>query len=171
MKERGARAYYLWISAAVVALDQATKWVVDQFMGLHETRELIDGLVRLTHVRNRGAAFGVLSDADLPYQAFIFAAVSLLALFAIAVYAWRLPTASRVPRLGLALIIGGALGNLIDRVRLGYVIDFVDVYWRTHHWPAFNVADSCISIGVCLLVIDMLRAPRAEPGVAAPAGE
>ena len=171
MKERSARAYYLWISALVVALDQATKWVVDRFMGLHETQEVIDGLVRLTYVRNRGAAFGVLSDAELPYQAFLFAAVSLLALFAIAVYAWRLPTASRVPRLGLALIIGGALGNLIDRVRLGYVIDFVDVYWRTHHWPAFNVADSCISIGVCLLVIDMLRAPRAEPGVAAPAGE
>jgi signal peptidase II len=171
VRENGARAYYLWISAVVVALDQATKWVVDRFMGLHETQEVIDGLVRLTYVRNRGAAFGVLSDAELPYQAFLFAAVSLLALFAIAVYAWRLPTASRVPRLGLALIIGGALGNLIDRVRLGYVIDFVDVYWRTHHWPAFNVADSCISIGVCLLVIDMLRAPRAEPSVAAPAGE
>ena len=171
MKERGARAYYLWMSAVVVALDQATKWVVDRFMGLHEMREVIDGLVRLTYVRNRGAAFGVLSDAELPYQAFLFAAVSLLALFAIGVYAWRLPTTSRVPRLALALIIGGALGNLIDRVRLGYVIDFVDVYWRTHHWPAFNVADSCISIGVCLLVIDMLRAPRAEPNVAAPAGE
>jgi signal peptidase II len=171
VKERGARAYYLWISAAVVALDQATKWVVDRFMGLHETREVIDGLVRFTYVRNRGAAFGVLSDADLPYQHFIFAAVSLLALFAIAVYAWRLPTASRVPRLALALIIGGAVGNLIDRLRLGYVVDFVDVYWSTHHWPAFNVADSCISIGVCLLVIDMLRAPRTETNVAAPAGE
>ena len=169
--ERGARAFYLWVSALVVALDQATKWVVDRFMGLHETREIVDGLFRLTYVRNRGAAFGVLSDAELPYQAFLFAAVSLLALFAIAVYAWRLPTASRVPRLALSLIIGGALGNLIDRVRLGYVIDFVDVYWRTHHWPAFNVADSCISIGVCLLVIDMMRAPRAETNVAAPAGE
>jgi signal peptidase II len=76
-----------------------------------------------------------------------------------------------LPRLGLALIIGGALGNLFDRVRLGYVIDFVDVYWRTHHWPAFNVADSAISVGVTLLVLDMLRAPRAEPNVAAPAGE
>jgi signal peptidase II len=162
VKEHGGRAFYLWIGALVVALDQATKAVVDRFMGLHETREVIDGLVRLTYVRNRGAAFGVLSDAELPYQAFLFAAVSLLALFAIGVYAWRLPAHSRLPRLALALIIGGALGNLIDRVRLGYVIDFVDVYWRTHHWPAFNVADSCISIGVCLLVVDMLRAPRAE---------
>jgi signal peptidase II len=171
LKEHGARAYYLWISVVVVLLDQATKWVVDRFMGLHETQEVIDGLVRLTYVRNRGAAFGVLSDAELPYQAFLFAAVSLLALFAIAVYAWRLPTGSRIPRLALSLIIGGALGNLIDRIRLGYVIDFVDVYWRTHHWPAFNVADSCISIGVCLLVVDMLRAPRAETNVAAPAGE
>jgi signal peptidase II len=160
VKERGVRALYLWISAVIVGLDQATKALVDRWMGLHETREVIDGLVRLTYVRNRGAAFGVLSDAELPNQAFLFAAVSLLALFAIGVYAWRLPTASRLPRLGLALIIGGALGNLIDRIRLGYVIDFVDVYWRTHHWPAFNVADSCISIGVCLLILDMLRSPR-----------
>jgi signal peptidase II len=168
---KGGRVLYLCISALIVALDQATKQLVDRYMGLHETREVVDGLVRLTYVRNRGAAFGVLSDAELPYQAFLFAAVSLLALLAIAIYAWRLPTGSRVPRLGLALIIGGALGNLFDRVRLGYVIDFVDVYWRTHHWPAFNVADSAISVGVTLLVLDMLRAPRAEPNVAAPAGE
>src|SRR5262245_45809356 len=102
--ERGARASYLWISALIVALDQATKLIVDRWMGLHETIEVLDGVVRLTYVRNRGAAFGVLSDAELPNQAFLFAAVSLLALFAIGLYAWRLPTASRLPRLGLSLI-------------------------------------------------------------------
>ena len=163
MKERASRVLYLWISALVVVLDQATKALVDRLMGLHETRDVIDGLLRLTYVRNRGAAFGVLSDAELPYQPWLFAAVGLVALFAIGTYAWRLPTSSRLPRLGLAFIIGGALGNLIDRVRLGYVIDFVDVYWRTHHWPAFNVADSCISIGVTLLVLDMLHVPRPQP--------
>ena len=163
MNEGGVRARYLWISALVVLVDQATKALVDRWMGLHESRDIVTGLLRLTYVRNRGAAFGVFSDAELPYQAWLFAAVSLLALFAIGVYAWRLPTTSRVPRLALALIIGGALGNLIDRVRLGYVIDFVDVFWRTHHWPAFNVADSSITIGVSLLVLDMLRAPRPEP--------
>jgi signal peptidase II len=160
--ERVPRPLYLWITAAVVAVDQATKALVDRLMGLHESRDVVEGLLRLTYVRNRGAAFGVLSDAELPYQSWLFAGVSLLALLAIAVYAWRLPAASRLPRLGLALIIGGALGNLIDRVRLGYVIDFVDVYWRSHHWPAFNAADSAITIGVSLLILDMLRAPRPE---------
>lgn len=163
MSERAPRALYLFITAAVVALDQITKAMVDRLMGLHESRDLIAGVLRLTYVRNRGAAFGVLSDAELPYQAWVFAGVSLVALFAIGVYAWRLPASSRLPRLALALIIGGALGNLIDRVRLGYVIDFVDVFWRTHHWPAFNAADSAITIGVSLLVLDMLRAPRREP--------
>jgi signal peptidase II len=163
VSERGVRALYLWIAALVVTVDQVTKTMVDRLMELHESREVIAGLLHLTYVRNRGAAFGVLSDAELPYQAWLFAAVSVLALAAIGVYAWRLPAASRLPRLALALIIGGALGNLIDRVRLGYVIDYVDVYWGRHHWPAFNVADSCITIGVVLLVADMLRHPRSEP--------
>jgi signal peptidase II len=163
------RAALLGISAAVVALDQASKAVVDRFFELHESRPLIDGLLHLTYVRNRGAAFGILNDAALPYQSAIFAAVSLLALGAIAFYAWRLPASATAPRLGLALIMGGAVGNLVDRVRLGYVIDFVDAFWGRHHWPAFNVADSCISIGVVLLVVDMLRTPQpagASPGEA-----
>jgi signal peptidase II len=163
VSERSVRALYLWIAALVVTVDQITKALVDRLMELHESREIIAGLVRLTYVRNRGAAFGVLSDAELPYQAWIFAAVSVAALFAIGVYAWRLPAASRLPRLALALVIGGAFGNLVDRVRLGYVIDYVDVFWGRYHWPAFNVADSCITIGVALLVVDMLRHPRSQP--------
>jgi signal peptidase II len=163
VSERGARGLYLWVAGLVVALDQLAKALVDRMMELHESREVISGLVRLTYVRNRGAAFGVFSDAELPYQAWVFAAVSVLALVAIGVYAWRLPAASRLPRLALALIIGGALGNLIDRVRLGYVIDYVDVFWGRYHWPAFNVADSCITIGVALLVMDLLRQPKSQP--------
>ncbi|HEX6738567.1 MAG TPA: signal peptidase II, partial [Vicinamibacteria bacterium] len=97
------------------------------------------------------------------YQSVLFSVVSALALLAIAVYAWRLPASSRLPRLALALVIGGAVGNLIDRARLGYVIDFVDVFWGTYHWPAFNVADSAISVGVVLLVFDILRHPHGEP--------
>jgi signal peptidase II len=95
--------------------------------------------------------------------------VSLLALGAIALYALRLPSTDRLSQTALSLVMGGALGNLIDRARLGSVIDFVDVFWGPHHWPAFNVADSAISVGVVLLVLDMLRAPHAhhnaEPGV------
>jgi signal peptidase II len=156
------RSLYLWISAGIVLLDQATKLVVDRWMALHESLDVVEGFLRLTYVRNRGAAFGILSDAELPYQAALFSLLSLGALFAIAVYAWRLPVESRLPRVALALIMGGAVGNLIDRMRLGYVIDFVDAHIGPHHWPAFNVADSAISIGVTLLVLDMLRRPEPD---------
>lgn len=154
------RRLYAALAAAVVVLDQITKAIVDRTMALYESRPVIDGLLRLTHVRNRGAAFGVLSDADLPYQSVLLSLISVGALAAIAVYAWRLPVKSRLPQTALALIMGGAVGNLLDRARLGYVIDYVDVYWGRHHWPAFNVADSAISIGVALLVLDILKNPE-----------
>ncbi len=160
------RAFYLWIAGAIVALDQAAKALVDRYMELHESHTIVEGLARLTYVQNRGAAFGILSDADLPYQSILFSLISVLALGAIAVYAWKLPVTSRLPQLALALIMGGAVGNLLDRMRLGYVIDYVDVYWGRHHWPAFNVADSAISVGVALLVIDILRNPQEEPEMA-----
>ena len=165
------RAGDFLVIIAVVLLDQATKLLVDRLMCLHESRVVFDGLVHLSYVRNRGAAFGLFSDADLPFQSMLFSAVSLLALGAIAAYFFKLPDRSRLARVALALVMGGALGNLIDRARLGSVIDFVDVFWGPHHWPAFNVADSAISVGVVLLVLDMLRAPHAhhnaEPGVSA----
>jgi signal peptidase II len=158
------RAFYLMLSGVVVAVDQATKFAVDRLLALHESREILPGLVNLTYVRNRGAAFGVLSDADLPFQPALLTLVSVCALAAIAFYATRLPAGSRLPQTGLSLIMGGAVGNLLNRAFLGYVIDFVDVYWGRHHWPAFNVADSCISVGVGLLILDVLLAEKpAEP--------
>ena len=170
MSARSGRELYVVVALAVTVLDQLVKSVVDRFMSLHESRVLIDGFLHLTYVRNRGAAFGILSDAELPYQSVLFSVVSALALLAIAVYAWRLPAASRLPRLALALVIGGAVGNLVDRARLGYVIDFVDVFWGAYHWPAFNVADSAISVGVVLLVFDILRHPHGEPASGTPLG-
>jgi signal peptidase II len=164
------RRRYLLLLLAVVGLDQATKWVVDRLMDLHESRILVDGLLSLTYVRNRGAAFGVLSDAQLPYQSILFSLVSIAALGGIAAYAWRLPAASRLPQTALALIMGGALGNLLDRARLGHVVDFVDVFWGSHHWPAFNVADSAITVGVCLLILDMVLSPEAGDTVATEVG-
>lgn len=158
-----SRGFYFWVAGAVVALDQATKALIDHLMSLHESRTLIEGLLQLTSVRNRGAAFGLFSDSSLPHQSVLFSILSLLALVAIGVYAWKLPANSRLPRIGLALIMGGALGNLLDRVRLGYVVDFVDASWGPHHWPAFNAADSAISIGVCLLVLDILLHPSDQP--------
>jgi len=158
-----ARAPYLLVSAAAVVLDQITKRLVAGSLPLHDSREIVSGLLSLTHVRNRGAAFGVGNGADLPYQAVLFAVLSVAALIAIATYALKLPAAQRWPQWALALIMGGAVGNLIDRIAYGYVIDFVDVYWRSYHWPAFNVADSCISVGVVMLIVDLLRSPAEEP--------
>lgn len=157
-----SRRLYLGLSLGVVLLDQITKILVDRTLELHASRSVVDGLLSLTYVRNRGAAFGLLADAGLPYQSALFTLVSLVALAAIGLYAWRLPPAHRLAQGALALVMGGAVGNLIDRARLGHVIDFVDVYWGVHHWPAFNVADSAISIGVALLVLDMLRAPHTD---------
>jgi signal peptidase II len=170
------RSPYLWIVGVIVALDQVTKALVDDFMTLHESRTIVEGLVRLTYVQNRGAAFGILSEAGLPYQSLMFSVVSLLALLAIALYAWRMPVQSRLPQTALALVMGGAIGNLLDRARLGYVIDYMDVYWGAHHWPAFNVADSAITVGVALLVLDILRNPQMDESpkaeiAASPAGQ
>jgi signal peptidase II len=160
---------HLALLGAVVLLDQVTKAIVE----LHDYRPIIDGLLSLSHVHNRGAAFGVLSDARLPHQPVLLAALSLAALAAIAYYFVRLPASARLPRIALALVLGGAVGNLIDRVRLGHVVDFVHVYWRQHAWPDFNVADSAITIGVVLLILDILRQPRTEkseaPGIDAAA--
>ncbi len=152
------------ILATVVVLDQVSKAVLQKSLELHEYRPVIEGLFSISHVRNRGAAFGILSDAGLPYQSEILSLVSLGALFAIGTYAWNLPAEARLPRLGLACVLGGAVGNLIDRVRFGYVVDFIHVYWNQHVWPDFNLADSAITTGVVLLVLDMLRpARRPEP--------
>jgi signal peptidase II len=159
---------YLLVMAAVVLLDQGVKAIVVRTLALHEYVPLVDGLLSLSHVRNRGAAFGLLAEWNVPYQAALLSALSVLALLAIALYFVRLPAAARLPRLALALVLGGAVGNLIDRVRLGYVVDFVHAYWRQHQWPDFNVADSAITVGVTLLVLDILRSPSEAPADAKP---
>jgi len=156
------RLPYLGIMAALVGVDQLTKWLVVRALELHDYRPMVEGFLSLSHVRNYGAAFGILADADLPYQAALFSSLSFAALLAIALYAYRLPAAARLPQVALSLILGGAVGNLIDRVRLGYVVDFVHVYWKHHVWPDFNAADSAITVGVSLLILDILRSPQAE---------
>jgi signal peptidase II len=154
---------YLLLMAGIILLDQGTKALVSRLMSLHQYVPIVDGLLSLSHVRNRGAAFGLLADWDVPYQSVVLAVLSCLALGAIAFYFLRLPATARLPRLALALVLGGAAGNLIDRARLGYVVDFVHVFWRRYQWPDFNAADSAITIGVALLVLDILRSPDTSP--------
>ncbi len=150
----------------IVLFDQATKWLVIQRLPLYEDVPLISGLLSLQHVRNSGAVFGFLSGTDIPFKPYLFALMSGLALAALTYYARTVPPEEKLPRFALSLVIGGAIGNLIDRVRFGYVVDFVKMYWDTHVWPNYNVADSAISIGLVLLIIDSFRPRDREPQTA-----
>jgi len=156
-----------WILVAgVVVADQWTKALVRQFIPLHGSLVVIPDALDLTHVRNTGAAFGFLNTIDFPFKPVVIAVVATGALLGIALYASQLPRSDRLARAGLGLILGGAVGNLIDRARLGYVLDFVDAYWRDYHFWAFNVADSAITVGASLLILDMLRARHHVPETA-----
>jgi signal peptidase II len=150
----------VWIAVAIVALDQATKAMVKSQLPLHESVAVIPGFFDLTHVRNTGAAFGMLNNINFAYKPAVMVIVALVALGAVASYALTLPTTQRIARYGLALILGGAIGNLIDRATMGYVVDFVDVSWRGVHFWAFNVADSAITVGVALMLLDVLGVGR-----------
>ena len=140
----------------IVALDQATKAKVRAAVPVHDSVTVIPGFLDITHALNSGAAFGILNGADFPFKTVIIAVIATAALIGVGVYAASLSHHQLIARIGLALIIGGAAGNLIDRVLTGSVVDFVDVYWRTYHFWAFNVADAAISVGVTMLILDML---------------
>ena len=142
---------------AVLGLDQATKLYVHTTFALHESRPVIAHLFSFTYVRNSGAAFGLLARQSQEFLRFFFPAVTLLALVGLFIYFVRVPAQYVLRLWGLCLIMGGALGNGLDRLWLGQVIDFIDVYWYAYHWPAFNVADSSICIGVGLLLLDTFR--------------
>src|SRR5438552_5205578 len=144
------------LPVVIVALDQLTKFVVNRTLPLHSSVTIIPGLVDFTHVRNTGAAFGILNAVEFPFKTVIIAVVATAALIGVGMYAASLAHHQLVARVGLALIIGGAAGNLVDRVAAGSVVDFVDVYWRTYHFWAFNVADSAITVGVAIMIVDML---------------
>jgi signal peptidase II len=157
---RRGRAFDLGIAATVVVLDQATKALVKTRLPLHESVTVIPGFFDLTHVRNTGAAFGMFNSVEFAYKPAIMVLVALAALGAVAAYALTLPPGQRAARYGLVLILGGAIGNLIDRATMGYVLDFVDVYWRGFHFWAFNVADSAITVGVTLMLVDAIGVGR-----------
>ena len=146
----------------VVAFDQLTKEIVRRTIDLYDRRPVIDGLLDITHVQNTGAAFGLLNAADFPYKPLVMIAIAAIALVAIAAYATQLGFHERLARVGLALILGGAFGNLIDRAIFGHVVDFVDVYWGAAHFWAFNVADAAITIGATLVLLDMIGLGRSH---------
>lgn len=157
------------LSLAIVVLDQWTKRLVEARLPLYDDRPVIEGLLSLQHVRNTGAVFGILQNADIPAKPVVFAALAFLALVGLVYYARTIPRAEVLSRLALALVIGGAIGNLIDRVRYGYVVDFVKMYWGSWVWPNYNVADAAISTGLVLLIADSFRHRERAGEPAAPA--
>ena len=156
------RIHYLIISAAVILLDLWTKALVLRRIDLHEAIPVIPGFFQLVHVRNTGAAFGIGANAASKLVPLLLNLGAIAVFGVVVVYAMRSAVTDRLLQTGLHLILGGAIGNLLDRFRFGYVVDFLDVYVGNHHWPAFNVADSAICIGIALLFLDMRKKPESE---------
>jgi signal peptidase II len=146
----------VWLPMVIVGVDQATKAMVKAALPFQDSVTIIPGFMNFTHVLNSGAAFGILNGVDFPFKTVLIAVIAMAALIGVGLYAASISHHQLVARIGLALIIGGAAGNLIDRVLFGSVVDFVDVYWRSYHFWAFNAADSAISVGVAILILDML---------------
>ena len=149
-------------AALVLLFDQATKIHIDASMPLHDSFSIIPGFFSITHVRNPGAAFGFLAGASPLFRNIFFVSVTVAAILLILHYVRTSKAEERFLTLSLSLILSGAVGNLIDRIRLGEVIDFLDVYIGSHHWPAFNVADSAISVGAVILFVEMIRRGKAK---------
>ena len=150
------RRLEIWVPIVIVALDQLTKAIVRSMLPLHASVTVVPGFMDFTHVRNTGAAFGLLNAADFRFKTALIGVIAVAALVGVGIYAASLARHEIMARVGLALIIGGAAGNLIDRVVIGSVVVFVDVYWRSHHFWAFNVADSAITVGAAVMILDML---------------
>lgn len=156
------RKYHVLIAALVVLLDRLTKWVVSQRITLHDSIDVIPGVFRLTHVQNQGAAFGLFSDSPSEWKVAMLILFSVAALAVVSALLWKNGNAMNATAIALSLVFGGALGNLWDRVSSGRVIDFLDFYLGSHHWPAFNIADSAIVVGALLLLSEIFWAPQEE---------
>lgn len=151
---------YLFVSFAVIALDQWTKWLIEIHLPQHTAQQIIPGFLNLTHVRNTGVAFGLFASHGMNGGSWLLTLLGLAALAAVAIYFWFASPHDRLLLVSLALVVGGAIGNLIDRMSSGAVTDFIDVYVGTWHWPSFNVADSAISVGIVLMAIDSFRSRK-----------
>ena len=157
MPDQQTNSFKQWgyISLLVIILDQITKIAADAYLGYHQPVPVIP-MFNLTLMYNQGAAFSFLSDAG-GWQRWFFIIVSLTISIVLVIWLTKLKISQKLQTVSIALILGGAIGNLIDRSIYGYVIDFLDVFYKQHHWPAFNIADSAIVIGAILLIIDSFK--------------
>jgi signal peptidase II len=154
------RLLYLGLSFILFGMDRATKALVVRHLPLYESVPVVEGFFHLTHVANTGALFGLMAGLASPLRGFVFIAIPVVAIALIVVFQLRSRQGDLFTQSGLALILGGALGNLYDRIRFGHVIDFLDFSLAGYHWPAFNIADSCICLGVFTLMLDLYRRDR-----------
>ena len=149
-------AYLLLIVATVVIADQVTKALVVDNLPLYHNLTVIPGLFDIIHIRNPGGAFGLLAGSSPDVRKLVFLFISLMALVLVFWFYIKTPSTHRFLATGFAMIFGGAVGNLIDRIRFGKVVDFLDVYVGRYHWPAFNVADSAISVGIAIFLLHLV---------------
>ena len=156
------RKYHIIIAGLVVIIDRMTKALIAQNISLYDSVDVVPGLFRLTHVQNQGAAFGLFSDSPSEFRVAVLILFSVAALAVVSALLWKNGNAMNATAIALSLVFGGALGNLWDRVASGRVIDFMDFYVGTHHWPAFNIADSAIVVGALLLLSEIFMAPQEE---------
>ena len=152
---------WLWVSGAVLLADQCTKLLADAMLTLYQPVAVMPYLA-MRKAYNSGAAFSFLAD-ESGWQRWFFIVLALIVITVLVVWLRRLPVAEVRARLALALILGGAAGNVIDRLVYGYVIDFIDVYYESWHWPAFNIADAAISVGAFLLLLDAFQGGKENP--------
>jgi signal peptidase II len=155
MLQRTHPAAWLWLSLGVIALDQATKFLATRFLELYERVEVLP-VLDFTLLHNTGAAFSLLAGAS-GWQRWFFIGLALTVSVVLMVWIWRSPRGEKLLPLSLSLILGGALGNVIDRIVHGYVVDFIHAHWGAAYFPAFNIADSAITIGAGLLILDAFR--------------
>jgi signal peptidase II len=159
------RKYHIIIAALIVLCDRMTKWLVAQKITLHDSVDVIPGLFRLTHVQNEGAAFGLFAESPSEWKVAMLILFSIAALAVVSALLWKNGNALNATAIALSLVFGGALGNLWDRLVNKHVIDFLDFYVGSHHWPAFNIADSAIVVGALLLLSEIFLAPQEEKAV------
>jgi len=156
------RKYFFLIAVIVLLLDRVTKWAVASNIALRDNVLVIPGFFQLTHVENTGAAFGLFAESSAQWKIGALVTFSVLALIVVSALLWKHSHALSTTTIGLSLILGGAMGNLWDRMFSGHVVDFLDFYVGTYHWPAFNVADSAIVVGAILLVSEIVFAKSSE---------
>ncbi|HTU42977.1 MAG TPA: signal peptidase II [Candidatus Aquilonibacter sp.] len=156
MTKNAARTVYLLIALIVVLLDRWTKYIVARRIGLYQHIQIIPGFFRLTHTENTGAAFSLFADSNSPWRTDMLIAFSVLALVVVSILLWKNHHAHLLTGVALSLILGGAIGNLWDRVVSGRVVDFLLFYVKQYQWPVFNLADSAIVVGAALLVLEII---------------